>query len=438
MNLRSFHYRIPLAVISVLLLAVFIHIRFKSPLRSSLRRVPRPRSLRKDTMEENCVNLGINGFNQIDTLIDLPAHSEILINKQMDNEKQVTVDNVSFDIAHDAVLLKIPNGTVFLGWSGVIDDQKNLYRFRHWENLPTKESGEITNCSEIAFYNHTIMSFLMIWGQFNSHLLATVLPKLSFTCDYLMRYPDIKILMHKAADLVPTPTLMQKICPQLKSERFITLGIDLVGIKAANLLWPFFFSPEAPFWQLGMYPKNSMSPLGVAKPERTILYMPRSMDTSRYLTNEVSVLTGICDVLSYNSSLQLSIFDHSACKNQKDEECIYASSPRVILSVHNGAMANILYAPPDAQLMEIGNPPLGNPFYLGFARVLGLNYTLIKPQTFSHNNVTIPTRVEVEDVVKAIQTVPEVFNNPPSHRDKLDRLHKSQCYKIVSNKFIKR
>jgi hypothetical protein len=437
MNLTPFHYRISLAVMSLVLLTVFMHFRFRSPLRSPLRRVPSPRSRSKNATEEYCVNLGIREFNQIQKLIDLPKHSEILINKQLDNEKQVTVDNVTFDIAHDAILLKIPNGTVFREWSGVIDDKKNLYSFSQWENSPGKESDSLTNCSETAYYNHTIMSFLMIWGQFNSHFLATTLPKLNFTCDYLMRYPDIKILVFKAADPIPTPALIQKICPQLKSERFITFGNNLAGIKAANLLWPFYFNTKASFWHMGMYPKNSLSPLGVAKPERTILYMPRSMDTSRYLTNEVSVLTGICDVLSYKSGLQLSIFDHVACKNQKDEECIYASSPRVILSVHNGAMANILYAPPDAQLMEIILPELGNPFYLGFSRVLGLNYTLIKPQTFSHNNATIPTRVDVEDVVKAIQSVPEVFNNPPNHRDNLDRLHKNQCYKIVSKKFIK-
>jgi hypothetical protein len=101
-----------LTVTLALLSIVIIHCQFRSPLQKSPHQ-------RKVVLQPNCVNGSFRDFKQIEKLTNLPSHAEILINKQMDTEKQVTVQNVSFDIASDAVLLKISNGTVFRDWSGM-------------------------------------------------------------------------------------------------------------------------------------------------------------------------------------------------------------------------------------------------------------------------------------------------------------------------------
>lgn len=378
-----------------------------------------------------CMNMNISQYTKIEKPSDIPAHVEILLCKTIDDERRIslTVKNYSVDIASDAVLLKIPNGKAFRDWSGVIDKKNNLYYFHQWENLPGKFSDELTTCTKRKVYAGTIMNFLMPWGDVNSHIIATILPKLNFTCNYLLEHPEVKLL----ANCIQTFNLILTVCPQIQNDRFITFEDDKLMIEADILLYPFFFCPGASSWHMGMYPKNIMKPLGKARLPRTILYMPRPRHAARYLTNEISILAGICDLLSYNSGLELAIFSHQSLSLDKD----VLSSARVILSVHSGAMANMIYAPPDVQIIEIIQIEKGNPFYVGLSRVLGLQHTIVAPNSFDHGNVSIPTHVDADSVLNIIKTIPEVQRNPASHMNKLDYEHQKKCHVLVAEKFVK-
>lgn len=195
---------------------------------------------------------------------------------------------------------------------------------------------------------------------------------------------------------------------------------------------------------------------------RTLVYMPRPRQLHHYRImdprNEALLLQAICDTLSYNSNIQLSIFKskgnykadilqknyqyqqkHRYKRHQRHytNSSSMLKSARVILSPHSGSLANVLFAPADAVVMELVDYDLqaldrANFFITSLVRAVGLKHIAIKPLNFSMWNPT-SIRVDASKIIAAlVQCIPEIRHNPFDKTNAADLEHQHQCHSIVA------
>ena len=276
------------------------------------------------------------------------------------------------------------------------------------------------------------LSLIRPWGNAFSHVVATELPVLNIACNFLRSPENADVFVLVQADYVSE--LAQGWC-ELPNERFVTVEYDK-PLFVARLFFPVFWNPLKALHDgldmhhthhIGMYPGKLRLPSSSGpgrirqsvKEDRPIVYIPRKHKGTRWMANEVEILHALCDCCTgvseerkeegaIGTKASLQIFEPK--DDWKHDQGAIADA-RVVLSVHSGAMANMLFAPEDAALVEI-NQWDSNPFYRGFTHVLGLNHTLVIPTDFSFYNTSIPVKANVLDVVRAIKHSAPALSEP--------------------------
>lgn len=101
-------------------------------------------------------------------------------------------------------ILKKKNG---LGIPVVADSRtKSVFSFYQWDLTPI----QYKQVEVIETYD-SVMTFLVPYGYVYSHVVAHMLPKLNFTCGFLVARQDIKILLPSHLSM----KLLCMVCPQL-------------------------------------------------------------------------------------------------------------------------------------------------------------------------------------------------------------------------------
>lgn len=190
---------------------------------------------------------------------------------------------------------------------------------------------------------------------------------------------------------------------------------------------------------------------------RTLVYMPRSRQLHHKYrlmdhTNEAQLLQGLCATLSHRSNIQLSVFkskghykkdilQNKHSSSSSSSSSLYSSmlrSARVILSPHSGAMANMVFAPPDTVVVELTNYDLpssdrSNFFVASLARATGLLHVAVAPVSFSMWNPHTFVTVNVSQVIEVLQTkIPEILLHPFNGSSIADVRHREQCSDIIA------
>lgn len=393
----------------------------------------------------------------INSLKWLPTHVEVLYHKTYENES-ISAQGIDIPIAAHGTTLKIMPGVVFYHPEHVISDRfGNIYKFNHY-NVESVLPSTRFNCSAIHYHHGKLMIFIRPWAYVFSHVVATVLPALQFTCSFLIDHENIYILVVSAIQ----QELMCEVCSAVCNISRI-LFYHKIGwrnpVIADELYYPFFWNTQTD-WPLGMYPANTLTPLPWTPPKtslryisqdafirtipgpenlrlgdndssnrRDLIYMPRPPHTRRHVQNETVMLRQICTLLGHVPSIQLRVFRSSGSYKQDRK---HLNKAIVLLSPHSGAMANMLFVPRDCSVVEFVDLETGNPYYIGLSRVLGLNHITVKPSLFDHYNDSIPLIVDFTSVLNSLRNIEYVmarFINVSNIS------HVDDCVSIVDKEF---
>ena len=363
----------------------------------------------------------------INALEHIPNDTDILFHKVYEHDSMES-QGITIPVASHATHIRLEPGIVFYHPEHVVLDKHwNIYRFNH-DNIDIVLPRDRLNCSAVHYHPGKLMIFIRPWAYVYSHIVATVLPVLHFACQQLQSDPDIVVLVVSQLQQELMCEVCSAVCQPYRVLNYQSIGWRLPVI-ADILYFPFFWHP-AMEWPLGMYPANTLRSLPSPPMKRglDLVYMPRPNTTSRHVQNEKMLLQAVCSVLSYSSRVQLKIF-HSSLSYRSDR--LQFSSAAIMLSPHSGAMANMLFLPPTATVVEFIDLSKGNPYYIGLCRVLGLKHMSIVPLMFDHYNVTIPLVVDVQSVLNALLQLEPLKSHPPSPNRTQDKAHIHKCLRIV-------
>jgi hypothetical protein len=168
---------------------------------------------------------------------------------------------------------------------------------------------------------------------------------------------------------------------------------------------------------------------------RTIVFIPRLYGTARYLEGQYELLTQVCRLISSSSRYEVRVFIPTNIPD-KDRHNIILQQAKVIISPHSGALANILFVPNDAMVLEISNLEIENWFYVTLASVLGLRYRNIPARDWDHSNVTMRARVDLELFREILmEAIPEIEKKKVVWSQK-DRAHIQRCLHMNLEKLV--
>jgi hypothetical protein len=181
-------------------------------------------------------------------------------------------------------------------------------------------------------------------------------------------------------------------CPHLadSSNKFIFLSEQPVY---ANVVYIPYYAGQYKY-KMGIVPPGSVRTLGVRKlggGGSKVFYFGRKQGSKRAVKNEKEVIEAIQsihpDMVEFYSSNDW----------KKDRE--YLSHAELIVGPHGGAMANMIFALPNATVVEfiplkklklMGN--IERPCYAGLSHGLGFAYYTVEPTIFNfdHGQMVVP------------------------------------------------
>jgi hypothetical protein len=431
-------------------------------------------------MSENIIEK-YEKIQNISQLLGLKNTTEILFMKTMGRESILRVAPFSSSdaVRSTALLLKIQKGLLFhhgkVHCPAVVDVlSQSIFTFHQWE-LTISSDNELTSYTHIKEIKQfdKVMSFSIPWGSVFSHIVGTMLPKLSFTCEFLSARSEIMIIVNSKL----AHSLFCISCPYVCdnssgiSNRFIFMESDNnFCVQANELFYPLFVSLERDLKACSYcsggeggnnvysVPPNTILPLNTLhysdswdtnitsyvdvceSRRRPLLYISRSRALHhRYRLmephSEGAALKSLCNLLSSQSGVFLSVFNPT---NDYKLDQAHMRCARAVLSPHSGALANILFAPSDAVVFEIVNydgPGRANFFYASLSRALNLRHVAIKPRTFDMWNPNVPIIINSTYIVEIFkQHLPEINEFPPDFvSNQLDIKQRAQCLALNIN-----
>jgi hypothetical protein len=141
----------------------------------------------------------------------------------------------------------------------------------------------------------------------------------------------------------------------------------------------------------------------------------------------------VCHLLGIIPRLQLQVFRSTGSYKQDRKQL--GGNTAILLSPHGGAMANMLFMPPNTSVIEFVDLSTGNPYYIGLSRVLGFTHLTVKPKVFDHYNDSIPLVVDFDEVLDALRQV-EPIQSYIRRGVLKNRTHVDTCMRIVDKEFI--
>jgi hypothetical protein len=395
---------------------------------------------------------------------------------------QIPDNKLNLDIRDTAVLLKISNGLVMFScnsvdrgyedapWSfryltqTVVDLNANaVIDLGNWENsLSVDNKRKAVNVQAMHF--DTAITFLIPWSELFSHVVATMLPKLNFTCSLISNDTKIMILV----DSVQSQSLLCDYCPGacVRPNRFVVVKKDQSrGVIANTLYFPLYFQSEGrnqhpnPWipryhpW-IKRFPHMSMTGAEQIPPvhlmhtlntrrfsetdKRSIVYIPRTHRGTRHLANQMKMLTTLCEIIPERSKYQLDVFIPTN-EYLKDRTHLGLMNAIAVIAPHGGALANMLFIPQDAVLIELNDVNQGFWFYFHLSKLLGLRYIPCIVQGYDHHKASLNMSVNMTLITTLLQTaVPNLGDlylsreHAPINSDE-GKTHRQKCLQKIKS-----
>ena len=267
-----------------------------------------------------------------------------------------------------SVIAAVKDGTVLLPNGRVVDGSSKTHHFGKWYwsstiKAPAGAGAPITSTSPL-------LTLVQIYGGSFQHVTFDTMPKMPFVCPFLRENPDVRVLVMGTVQ----QELVTDACP-LDSARFVHFDR---AIRAPIVYVPYF---EGPDLKMGLVPPNSLTSLGPQDaPGTDVFYLPRKAGTVRSVANEALVVS-----LIKSKFPNLKVYYPVGWRKDRD----VLRNAGVIIGPHGGALANILFAPVGATVVEF--TPLvrlkranknERPCYFGLAIGMGFTYHAVEPSVF--------------------------------------------------------
>ena len=236
-----------------------------------------------------------------------------------------------------------------------------------------------------------LISLVQIYSNHFQHIIFDTIPKLAFVCPFLLLHPDLSVLVMNKLQM----ELVGAACPHLADSKNKFIFLSEQQPVYANVV---YIPYHAGKYQMGIVPPGSVRPLGVRKSGRgegegsKVFYFARKQGTTRSVKNEKDVINAIQSI----HPDMVVLYPSNDWK--KDRE--YLSDAELIVGPHGGAMSNMVFALPNATVVEF--IPLKKlrllgenerPCYAGLAHGLGFTYYTVEPTSFNFDNgpMVVPT-----------------------------------------------
>jgi hypothetical protein len=407
----------------------------------------------------NILNIDAEG-TIVDHTQKLPPNVRSVFHRTYSKQNSLQNKYRVIPYGNNGEIYMIGNGVVQMipsRYYSVFDLHHNVYSsYARIRLTPSKDCGY--SCDGRGLYYHTsdyLMNFLVPWAHAFSHIVATALPLLDFTCSFLEKHPNVDLLMAIQLQY----DLMVERCPSLPfrgesstSKRTVvflhTLGRKTC-VMAKFLLYPFYWNSKGVPAELGMVAPGSLSQQLTNPPvshnrntgqssvtkktaPREIIYLPRPKGVPRHLMDEKALMTRLCRTISAKSGLKLRVYKLTG--NYTFDRHVFENA-RAVISPHGGGLTNMLFTPPDTIIFEIVHPIEENPFHIGLAHSLSLKHVVIPAINYSHHDQTVP--IELSSRKVAVELIRKHISEMRKYRvhmtNKQDAKHVRRCMIMVNN-----
>jgi hypothetical protein len=211
--------------------------------------------------------------------------------------------------------------------------------------------------SESRWRSHEdIITFDMVWSEYFQHVVLETLPRLILACAWIQGHTNVKI----GVGSIVQQRFIQDNC-EIATERFrVTRGAGqrYNRVYIPQLMGP---APRDPV-PAGAVRANSTKPLGGNSPGHKVVYLRRvssgGQTTSkmrRAIANEQEMILVLRSHFGDDFVVHEPIATFEFSKHE--EERVMLRDARVIIAVHGGALANMIYAPVGTVVMEVNLIP---------------------------------------------------------------------------------
>lgn len=281
----------------------------------------------------------------------------------------------------------VVHGTVSLP-SGQVSNRSGVYGFQKW--YWTSSSKPIVRPHILT---SPVLSLVQIWNDCFQHIAFDTLPKLMFVCPFLLKASEIQVAVMNTLQR----DLVLEACP-CNPDRFVVVHSPFTS----PIVYVPYFVGE---FKMGIVPPNFMQPLNSqTTPGTDVVYLARKRTTTRSVDNEADVISTLTKRWP-NVRVVYPTNDW-----RRDRYSVRNAS--VIIGPHGGALGNMIFAPPNATVVEF--LPLvklkragknERPCYFGLAHALGFSYHAVEPSRFSFegDSMVVPT-MQLESVLNHIKT----------------------------------
>ena len=240
-----------------------------------------------------------------------------------------------------------------------------------------------------------------------SHAVMDILPKASAVCASLLSLADVGILVSSKLQ----QELVSAMCPDADTFRFVFLP-NQRAVRSPVVYVPFV--PGA----IGVSPRNTMRPMNSLVPCGKISVPghlqrfecdPSARSDLVYLGRP----SGIRSVRDHQQLLdtmraawncgRVVLVTPSTWKVDR----ALLSDARVVLAPHGGAVANIVFAPTGAHIIELISRKgvRARPCYYGLAAALGFTYEYVEPHAFGFDEPMLLGHRALDHIATTLQRI---------------------------------
>lgn len=355
-------------------------------------------------------------YKYIESIENLPSNTSVVYYNHL-SQDYLNISSHSKRLRSIEIIFQIKNGTFYhrgtIQCPTIADEYHKLfYGFYLWEYHCPESSTHGTILDPI--YYNAVMTLNIAWGNVFSHIIGTLLPKLSFTCEWLGNNTHVLV----SVDSSLAKDLVCEYCPSTCNRLFISAN----GFHAAHLYVPLFYCNHQMKTGVAELPRNVLRSLHRPSKQnmtRSFVYLPRENTPYRRVVNQKEMLTRLCTYLRYPLSIVRMENNYTLDRRSDIHQAI------AVLSPHGGSLANLIFAPQDVKVIELIDLSTGNWFYAALSGMLNLSYHPVRPKTFSMFEKT-QIVVDIDVLLDTLRTIPNLLDNETGSTEQ-----KSTCLEIV-------
>lgn len=307
------------------------------------------------------------------------------------NHDLYQIDTIDLDIplTTNCECLKIED--CFIHYKGhLFDNDKNHYTFNKWYNKPTASNLIIST----KYSNLKVLSLVQWSNNFFQHITFDTLTKLKMINELLNNEPYLYILVNNA---LQRDLLIKFGHLKISLERFIIQESGGICYKVGTGYYIAFYNKDGCQTLLGCSGFGTISSYihkSITKP-KYVVYISRKGLNKRFIDYDKEV--EIIDFLKNYSNKYNYIFKMFINPSLTDEIQNILNNSRMLVTVHGGALGNIIWCNSQTTVVEIipKEKLKIRPCFHFLAKSLALEYYFFEPDTFDFDkNEPIDINVE--------------------------------------------